>query len=117
MEIEISELADGVVLVLPNDSIDTATSGALRDCLTAKLQQGSRRVVVDLSRVRYIDSSGLSSLVASANAFAAENGRLVLCSAPAGVLRILQLTKLDEYFQLAGDRGSALEQAQVEPAR
>ena len=79
--------------------VDLAVTPALRQRLLARVAPG-RALMVDLSAVTYIDSSGLASLVEAYQAAQAEGGRLALVAASQQVRRVLELARLDRVFTL-----------------
>lgn len=92
--------AGGAVVVGPAGEVDLQHSPKLRKVLM-ELMLDQREVVVDLSRVDYIDSSGIASLV-EAYQMARRNGsRFTLASVSAAALRVLQLARLDKVFAIA----------------
>ncbi|MCB9897491.1 MAG: STAS domain-containing protein [Planctomycetes bacterium] len=67
----------------------------------------SRRLLLDLSEVEFIDSSGLGAIVA-AHRRAHEHGGLVICAPSEVVLRLFRLARLDRIMQIAKDVDEAL---------
>ena len=68
--------------------------------LREMLDQKPKRLVVDLSRVPYVDSSGLAVLIAAMQALEHDGGLLMLAGAQEAVLTILESARLDKYFLL-----------------
>lgn len=91
---------DAIRVLQPTDHIDIGNAFEFRASLQELLTRGQKRVVVDLTAVQYIDSAGLSALMAVVHAYQAGGGAVRLCGAQPGVLKILQLTRLDEYLPL-----------------
>jgi anti-sigma B factor antagonist len=86
------------VLVLDGD-VDLSCSPALRKALLERTFE-RRDIMVDLSRVGYIDSSGIAGLV-EAYQGARDNGtRFILAAPSAPVLRVLRLARLDRVFTI-----------------
>ena len=56
------------------------------------------RVVVDLAKVNYIDSSGLAALITAAQNVETYGGRLMLTGVQEGVRTILENASLDQFF-------------------
>ncbi len=101
---------DSVKIVQPIDHIDIGNAFELKAGLQSLLRSGQKRVVIDLAGVQYIDSAGLSALMAIVHAFEGAGGAVRLCCPQPTVLKILQLTKLDEYLPLAADLEEATDQ-------
>jgi anti-sigma B factor antagonist len=95
----------------PDGAIDITNSVELRERMLAEVESGARAIVFDLHAVRYIDSSGLSALVSVATALERNRGELVLCNVDAAVMKVLEMTRLTEYFVLESSRDAAMERA------
>ncbi|CAA7618339.1 Anti-sigma factor antagonist [Magnetospirillum sp. LM-5] len=91
---------DGWVVVTLEGEIDLQRSPAVRKQLM-ELMFDSRDVVVDLSGVAYIDSSGIASLVEAYQMARKNNTRFVLAAVSQPAMRVLQLARLDKVFALA----------------
>jgi len=59
-----------------------------------------KRLVVDLSQVPYVDSSGLAVLIGAMQSLEHDGGTFMLAGAQKAVLMILESARLDQYFQL-----------------
>lgn len=89
--------------------VDFTSSGPVQSTLTSMILPGGGVVVVDLSRVTFIDSSGLGALVqAHRTAMERETRLVVVASSP--VLRLLRVTGLDTILETY-DRLEAAEAA------
>lgn len=86
--------------------IDAAAAPALKGMIVDLANQQRFHVVVDLSRIDFVDSSGLGALI-NAHKTLEARGRLVLCAVPAKVLSLLKLTRLDRVFRIAADATEA----------
>lgn len=78
-----------------------------REKLKAIIEAGERQLVVDLSGVTFIDTSGLSVLISAYKQIRAGNGRMVLCGIPGNVRTLLELTRLNEIFELFASTDAA----------
>ena len=95
----------------PDGAVDITNSAELRDQMLEHVSTGARALVLDLDDVRYIDSSGLSVLVNVATVLEREKGQLVLCNVDSAVLKVLEMTRLTEYFELVENRDAAVQRA------
>jgi anti-sigma B factor antagonist len=90
----------GCVLVHVDGEIDQVTADLLREhVISAGLSACPPRLVLDLDRVTFCDSSGLGALVAIWKAVRAHHGDVVIARAPGICRRILQRTGLDQYLR------------------
>jgi anti-anti-sigma factor len=74
----------------------------------------ARKVVVDLQKVNYLDSSGLSWLVACHKRFVQQGGRMVLCGMSPRILQVLQFCRMDRLFGITEDEATARARLQGE---
>jgi anti-sigma B factor antagonist len=88
----------------PEGAIDLHVSPELRASLRAIIDdEKPKRLVVDLSRVPYIDSSGLAVLIGAMQSLEHQGGIFLLAGAQEGVRMILESARLDQYFRLFPD--------------
>jgi anti-anti-sigma factor len=93
----------------PEGAIDLHVSPELRTSLRAIIDdEKPKRLIVDLSRVPYIDSSGLAVLIGAMQSLELEGGVFLLAGAQEGVRMILESARLDQYFRLFPDVEAAL---------
>ena len=91
---------DGVaVLSLDGDVLGGPDGSALHDALAAARGDGPLQAIVDLSGVRFMNSSGLGMLVGALTSARNTGGDLRLADVGDRVLAILQVTQLDGVFQ------------------
>jgi anti-anti-sigma factor len=96
--------------------IDADTAPVLRQACADAVREGHASLIIDLSDVPFIDSSGLSALLSAKRRVAAAGGRLRLVTEVATTLRLLQITGLDEAFDVRPDLESAKTEAVAEPS-
>jgi anti-sigma B factor antagonist len=89
---------DGCVVAAITGAVDLASVTALRDRLQAQVSGGTRHLVLDLSRVTFLDSVGLSMLIGLRRTLAARSGTLHLAACAAPVLDLLVVTGLTGAF-------------------
>lgn len=100
LELEHRQDAKGREVVAVRGEIDVATSPALREELYQLIDGGARDVVVDLSGLGFIDSSGLGVLVAALKHMRERDGQLVLAGLVQPALRVFEITDLTTLFTL-----------------
>ncbi len=90
--------AEGHTLVVVSGEVDAATSDALRAAIFDVIEGGQPHVVVDMSEVVFIDSSGLRVLIGSYKAAETAGGSLRVGSPSDAVVRLLEITGQFERF-------------------
>src|SRR4051794_41905681 len=78
----------------PEGEIDAVTAPQLGMRLLGLAEEGKRGVVVNLSKVTFMDSTGLGVLLNAVRALAGRRGKLVLVRPNDGVMRPFQVTRL-----------------------
>jgi anti-sigma B factor antagonist len=90
---------DGAHIVHVAGEVDLFTAPALREHLLSVIDSGAERIVVDLSGVGFLDSSGLGVLVGALKRLAETGqGRLLLAAAQQPVDRIFEITGIARVF-------------------
>lgn len=102
----------GVITV--GGEIDAHSAGGLREHLLIALCHLSPRLVLDLSRLTFIDSSGLAALVVTWKLAEAAGGTLRLAGASDQVARKLRTTGLDQRLRLHPDVKAAIDECPEE---
>ena len=97
----------GAVILDVSGDIDLESSPELRKALLGSLKE-SPRVVLNLVRVRYIDSSGIGELVSGFTAVRNRGGELKLLNLTKKVHDLLQITKLFTVFDVFNEESTAV---------
>lgn len=100
-----------VTVVRPSGEVDVFTAPALREFLLELLDGGMRKLVVDLSDVSFLDSTGLAVLVGIWQRLRNHEGFFALAAANANVTQVLRTTRLDKPLGLHGTVEEALSAA------
>ncbi len=96
------------VVVLPSGEIDLNASPVLRQELKRVQTARPERLIVDLSGVPYMDSSGVATLVEAMQIARKNSTRLVLCGMQDKVRSIFEIARLDTVFTIAPDSQAAM---------
>ena len=100
---------DKITIFDISGDIDLATSPELRKPLLRELRElRTPRVVLNLKAVRYIDSSGVASLVEGLKAARDVGARFILFGLNTTVREVLQLSKLVRIFEICESEEQAV---------
>ncbi len=99
LRIEVADTTSPTTVVLTGE-IDVSTSNRVREALIAISNSGETSVVVDMTNVTFMDSTGLAALVGPLKRFRSLNGQIVLRSPSKGVLKVLEITGLTRVFTI-----------------
>lgn len=98
MQHRVDTQANGTLVALEGD-VDLQSSPEARTVLLQAVELG-RGVVVDLSGVSYIDSSGIACLIEALQRSRQSGSRFVLAAVSDAALRVLRLARLDRVFTI-----------------
>jgi anti-sigma B factor antagonist len=100
---------DGVAVVDMSGRITLGEgSVVLRDTIRDLIGKGSKKILLNLGNVTYIDSSGIGELVSAFTAVRREGGELKLLNLTKKVHDLLQITKLYTVFDIKDDEATAI---------
>lgn len=88
--------------------IDLHRSPEIKALLQPLVQRKASRILLDLSRVTYIDSSGLAVLIEALQRVLFDGGKLGLFGLQQTVSSIFEIARLDQVFEIFRDEASAL---------
>jgi anti-sigma B factor antagonist len=103
-----TETHGDVTVVIIETDLDATKSQKAKQLLGETIQEGNVKIVVDLSSVAFIDSSGLGALVSALKRVRPSGGDVRICGASKEVETIFELTRLTKVFRMFGDRQTAL---------
>jgi len=94
--------ADDLTLVVSGE-VDVSCADVLRDAVAAAFDEQPARIVVDLSAVPYIDSTGIGVLVGAAHRAAEEQRGFAVLNPQRNVLRVLALLGVQDQLNVTHD--------------
>jgi len=103
------ELRGTVLIVRLGGEFDHAVTEEVRDYLDVWLRRsGARHLVLNLSTLEFMDSSGLGVILGRYRRLAPEGGRIVVCGVNPTVHRMFELSGLYRIISSARDEDAAL---------
>ena len=87
---------DHRLAIIPTGELDMSTAAKLEEAVRAAEATDAKRIVVDLSEVTFMDSTGLKLLLEASARARANSNRLRLIRGPRRVQRVFELTKTEE---------------------
>ncbi len=108
VEIRTERTGAGVLMQLKGD-VDMNTSPDVRGSLGAAFKQGgAKALLIDLSGVRYMDSSGIATLVEALQNCMKQGMRLRLVDLSPSVRDVFELARLTSVFEIFPNMGEAM---------
>ena len=99
MQLQSKQVNDVLVIHAAQDRIDAACAIQFKDGMRDLTQSAQGRVVLDMSQVAFIDSSGLGAIVAAMKALG-PGRKLELAGLTQTVQKVFRLTRMDTIFQI-----------------
>ncbi len=110
LSIDIRAEHDGDALIFRlRGSLDLATSPSVRAALAEAADEGKHDIIVDLSELQFIDSTGLGALIGGHRRAAEHGGRIRLVAREGTILRLLNITGLIRVFSVYSSTQAALQ--------
>ncbi|WP_051201802.1 STAS domain-containing protein [Ferrimonas senticii] len=106
MELMTERVDDRVVVQVQEARLDAASAPKFKAAIEAVLQEGEKRIVLDLSQVNFMDSSGLGAVVAVLKQL--NGGEIRVVGLQKAVKELFRLTRMDRIFQCHEDLESAM---------
>ena len=102
------ENKNGLAVCYIEGEIDINSSPAIKKSFDKLISKKEPKLVINFSRVTYVDSSGLATLVEVLKNMRAYGGRLKLANLSAKIKSLFEITKLEKLFEIALDEDEAI---------
>jgi len=108
LEIELEGFGDIMLMVLEGQ-IDSYTAEEISKLIEQHILKGNLNIIIDLTKVDYLDSAGLSVLISVRIKVGKRNGHLRLVGLQGKTKKVFELANLIQMFDLYDNRESAFE--------
>lgn len=102
---------NALILRLSGDLIGEDNGANILDKVNAAMQENIRVCIIDISRLRYINSSGIGVLITILTKFRNKGGEVYLMKPSETVQKLLVITKLNAIFNVIQDEEEVLKTA------
>jgi len=107
-ELSDESLDDATHLIAVRGEVHVSTAPEFSERLNEAIATGKTGVVIDMTDVEFIDSTGLSVLLNALRRVTRQQGSLALVVSNPTVLRLFEITRLDSTFDIAATRDEAI---------
>ena len=97
------------IIGLEEDKLDSAVSPALKSELVTLNAEGTRNLVLDMSHVKYTDSSGLSAILVANRLCKDAGGTLALAGVSEHTLKLIRISQLESVLNVLPTRQEAVD--------
>ena len=102
--------ADGTSIVIQiSEILDNTNACEMTEAFGAASAAGCKHVILDMSEVCFISSTGVGCILAAIGTFRDQGGDIILCSLQDRILHILEILDLCSYLSISSDVAAALE--------
>jgi anti-sigma B factor antagonist len=108
MDLETRDDGRVTIVTVTGDLVIGDAETTFKKAITRLLEEGRVNLLIDLSAVGFLDSSGLGALVRALTNAQKEGGQTKLLNAGPQIRKLLQMTKLDSVFELHDDMETAV---------
>jgi anti-sigma B factor antagonist len=99
MEVAMEKVSDVAVAAVPEDDLDASNVAEFKRSI-APILQTETAVVLDLSRLRFVDSSGMGAILSCLRQLRAKGGDLKLCGMTKPVRTVFELVRMHRIFDI-----------------
>jgi len=108
MEFKIEKLENYTLIQVLEEKLDTHIAPTLKSELVLISGNGEKNIILDLSKCRYCDSSGLSAILVANRLCKNANGTFVLTGLNDAVERLITISQLDTVLNITGTINDAI---------
>lgn len=90
------------------ERLNAGNASGLKAELVLLNKKSVNNIVIDMSKAKYCDSSGLSAILVANRLCKDTNGKFVLCGLQANVQKLIEIAQLDKVLNLALDKNEAM---------
>lgn len=109
MKIETERQSTVNILTPAVRRLDASVAATFKEAVTREIGDDKKALIVDFTKIDFIDSSGLGTLVSLMKMMNGK-GEMTLCALNPGIRNMFTLTRMDRIFRICEDRTSALAQ-------
>ena len=103
-----AENKNGLMVCYIDGEIDINSSPDIKKSFDKLISKKTPKIVINLARVTYVDSSGLATLVEVLKKMKAYGGRMRLVNLSAKIRSLFEITKLEKLFEIMSDEEEAI---------
>ncbi len=107
MEINVDQQNKVAIAEIPVEELDASNAGELKRDM-APILEANTRLVIDLTRLRFVDSSGLGAMLSCLRHVSAKGGDLKLCGLSRQVRAAFELVRMHRIFDIFPTREEAV---------
>jgi anti-sigma B factor antagonist len=108
MEINVDKYENYSIAKISDEKVDSTISPELKSEFMTLHQDGVKNLIVDMSDVKYVDSSGLSALLVGNRSFT-DQGAFVLYNVTDHVMKLISISQIDKVMTVVPSKEEAVD--------
>ncbi|HDM75501.1 MAG TPA: anti-sigma factor antagonist [Deltaproteobacteria bacterium] len=108
VKVSLRQVNDGISVIDLEGDFDLYSSPKAREILLKLAKEKAPAVVVNLSKVGYLDSSGIATLIEALRALGKYGGKLILAGLNLKTMEVIKLARLEKIFDIKENEEQAL---------
>jgi anti-sigma B factor antagonist len=108
--VKVVKSSDGTTATLAevDGSIDASTIQEFQQIMDKLVERGVKNLILDCSNIRYINSTGLGTLLKYSDTFESIGGHIAFCRVPSKVMLVMEMLGFNALFNIVPDEATAL---------
>ena len=108
--VKVIKSSDGTTATLAevDGSIDASTITQFQQVMDKLVERGVKNLILDCTHVKYINSTGLGTLLKYADTFESIGGHIAFCRVPSKVMLVMEMLGFNALFNIVSDEATAL---------
>ncbi len=108
--VKVIKSPDGTTATLAevDGSIDASTITQFQQVMDKLVERGVKNLILDCTSVKYINSTGLGTLLKYADTFESIGGHIAFCRVPSKVMLVMEMLGFNALFNIVSDEATAL---------
>lgn len=108
MDFTVKQIGLTAVVKTNVEKLNVINAADLKGELALLNKKSINNIVIDMTKTKYCDSSGLSAILLANRLCKDTNGKFVLCGLQANVQKLIEIAQLDKVLSIENDEKSAL---------
>jgi len=109
MDFTVKQIERTSIVTTNVEKLNAANASDLKAELAVLNKKNINNIVIDMSKTKYCDSSGLSAILLANRLCKDTNGKFVLCGLQSNVQKLIEIAQLDRVLAITKDENSAME--------
>ena len=109
MQFTVNNNDNYLFITLEGDLLGDSNGMQLMDIANDAIAQGTLNCILDLAKIRYMNSSGIGVLVTLLSKYSKAEGKLIMLNPSEQIQKLLKITKLSDVFTIVDTKDEALE--------